>query len=615
MIAGIADVARDVRGSWKQLFLTDVVYKVIAFVLLTPLVSVLFRLMLSASGNTVLTDQDILFFFAAPLGWLCLIAIGGLWIGIVAVELAALMAILATPTDQHLGWLGGLRFASSNAWRISRVTARMVALTLLSTLPFLAVAAAVYFSLLSEFDINYYLQQKPPRFLIALGIGVVLAGLLAAWMLRLFTGWFFALPLVLFEGISPSQALRVSRERASGHRRRLLAWMLGWLLATALVSVMTSAVVVALGRILVSKSTGSLGLMVVAIGASLLVWAVVTLIVNLLSTTTFASIHFNLYRSLGRDGKSDLLPWMVTSAGADRSGFRLTRRRLMVAGVVGVVAVLAIGIVTVGGVRLDSDVDVIAHRGASQAAPENTMASIKQAIEDGADWVEIDVQETADGTVVVFHDSDFMKLAGLNLKIWDATMADLKEIDIGGWFGDEFKDQRVPTLADVLDQCRGKVGVNIELKYYGHDVQLEQRVVEIVERHQMTENIVLMSLKIGAVDKMRALRPDWKVGLLMSVAAGNLDVIDADFLAVNASFASRSFISRSHESGKDVFVWTVNDAVTMSTMIGRGVDGLITDKPALARTVLEQLAEMSAAERLMLELASTFGVAADIGEQ
>ncbi len=82
------------------------------------------------------------------------------------------------------------------------------------------------------------------------------------------------------------------------------------------------------------------------------------------------------------------------------------------------------------------------------------MAAVQKAIEEDADWVEIDVQETADGEVVVVHDSDFMKLAGNPLKIWDATMADLKDIDIGSRFASEFADQRVPTLSQVLETAR-----------------------------------------------------------------------------------------------------------------------------------------------------------------
>lgn len=242
------------------------------------------------------------------------------------------------------------------------------------------------------------------------------------------------------------------------------------------------------------------------------------------------------------------------------------------------------------------------------------MAAVKKAIEDGADWVEIDVQETADGEIVLFHDSDFMKLAGVDLKIWDATMADLKNIDIGSWFASEFESERVPTLGAVLDQCKGKVGVNIELKYYGHDEQIEERVAEIVEAHDMASDVVIMSLKIDAIKKMKSIRPSWMVGLLMSVSAGDLKNVDADFLAVNASFANRSFIRAAHAGGREVYVWTVNDAPTMSTMIGRGVDSLITDKPALARSVIEQRAGMSPPERLLLELAGILGVIPEIGE-
>ena len=90
--------------------------------------------------------------------------------------------------------------------------------------------------------------------------------------------------------------------------------------------------------------------------------------------------------------------------------------------------------------------------------------------------------------------------------------------------------------------------------------------------------------------------------------------VEADFLAVNAAFTDRSLIRAAHSVGKKVYVWTVNDALTMSAMIGRGVDGLLTDQPALARSVLEVRAQMSAPERVLLELAGLLGAAPEIGE-
>jgi glycerophosphoryl diester phosphodiesterase len=237
------------------------------------------------------------------------------------------------------------------------------------------------------------------------------------------------------------------------------------------------------------------------------------------------------------------------------------------------------------------------------------MASILQAIDDKADWVEIDVQESQDGVVVVAHDSDLKKVAGVGVKIWEATAEELQAIDIGSYFGPEFKDQRVPTLADVLEACRGRVGVNIELKYYGHNQNLEQKVVDLVEQHQMAGQIVIMSLEAAGVQKVKQLRPQWTVGLLTAVVAGDLTRTDVDFLAVNTNLATASFVRSAHAKQKKVHVWTVNDVITMSMMISRGADNLITDHPGLARQVLRERAAMSPAERLLTELAFLFGVA------
>jgi glycerophosphoryl diester phosphodiesterase len=201
-----------------------------------------------------------------------------------------------------------------------------------------------------------------------------------------------------------------------------------------------------------------------------------------------------------------------------------------------------------------------------------------------------------------------MKLSGVPLNIWDATRNDLAGLDIGSWFAPKFADQRVPMLADVLRACKGKARVNIELKYYGHDQRLEERVVEIVEAEGMTSDVVVMSLKPGAIEKMRALRPTWTLGLLTAITFTDLTRSDADFLAVNAGLATRAFVRSAHGAGKAVHAWTVNDAVTMSALLSRGVDNLITDEPGLGKRVLADRADMSSAERLLLGLADVFGI-------
>ena len=122
----------------------------------------------------------------------------------------------------------------------------------------------------------------------------------------------------------------------------------------------------------------------------------------------------------------------------------------------------------------------------------------------------------------------------------------------------------------------------------------------------MTDQVMFMSLSYEGIQVLHGLRPDWKVGLLSSVAVGNLANLDVDFLALNGRAASRRLIRHAHERGKEVMVWTVNDALTMASMLGRGVDGLITDEPALAVTVLGHFEQLEPAERLLIQLADFF---------
>lgn len=265
-------------------------------------------------------------------------------------------------------------------------------------------------------------------------------------------------------------------------------------------------------------------------------------------------------------------------------------------------------------IQTEDDVEIIAHRGAAAARPENTLASVRKAIEDKADWIEIDVQETADGEVVVIHDSDFMKLAGRELKIWDATVQDLAQIDVGSWFDPAYASERTPTLAQVLDIARNRAKVLVELKYYGHNVDLEARTVTVIERADMADQVALMSLKYPAIQKVRAIRPSWRTGVLAATAIGDLTGLEGDFVAVSAATVGPRLVSNAKAAGKDIYVWTVNEPLEMSSMISMGVDGIITDEPAIAKQVLAERASMSSAQRLLLLLAERLGASLPTGE-
>jgi len=350
----------------------------------------------------------------------------------------------------------------------------------------------------------------------------------------------------------------------------------------------------------------SLKVMAYLLGSLLIVWLVANVAITFFSNSILSLIIVHMFARLVPASGEWRLDDVLTSTPV--TGFwRLSGAKL--AGLVVLVS-LAAGLaisITINGLDLEDHTMVIAHRGASADAPENTLAAMELAISKGADWVEIDVQETRDGEVVVIHDSDLKKIGGSGLKVFESTLAELQSVDIGSWKDPSFSDQRIPTLKQLLELCKDRINVVIELKYYGREERLEERVASIVEAAGVQDQIIIMSLSYPGIQKMKSLRPEWRIGLLASVSIGDITRLDADFFAVNANFASRAFIKHVHSRGKKLMVWTVNDAISMSAMMSKGVDGIITDKPQLAVSIRQERAELGVHERIMIQLASFIG--------
>ncbi len=593
------DVLPILRKDLKQIFTIHLVYVALGFVLFAPLTGIVGQFLLGLSGQSVLSDLDIAYFFFSPLGMLALILFAAFLITILVFEQTSLMLVCgAAVQGHHVPLMTALTYTARRAKKIFLFAIRLVLRLLLITLPFLAVSGAIAWFLITEYDINYYLAQKPPEFLIAAAaIGMVLLIMTVVLLRKLFS-WALALPLILFGDISPARSFQESANLTEGDKRGILIILGSWIVAAILLSTVILGIVHLLGSTLAPLFFDSIVLLVPVLGGLVALLSLANLLVTAFTSGSFAALLLTLYKRSGAKIKTD--DFAVAHQSKEK---QLTRRTFGLLLGAGVLTALLVGGFLLKGIPADNDALVIAHRGAAGKAPENTMAAVRQAIEDGTDWIEIDVQETADGKVVVIHDSDFMKLAGADIKVWDGTLQELKAIDIGSWFDPKFASERVPTLTEVLEEARGKARVLIELKYYGHDQQLEQRVADIVEQTDMVESVAIMSLKYEGIQKFRTLRPDWPVGLLSTKAIGKIADFDVNFLAINMAAAKPAFIRRIHASGKQVYVWTVNDQVSISRMASLGVDGLITDEPALAREVLVQQTELTSLERLLIHTA------------
>ena len=247
-------------------------------------------------------------------------------------------------------------------------------------------------------------------------------------------------------------------------------------------------------------------------------------------------------------------------------------------------------------------IQITAHRGSKVRAPENTLSALQQAIVEGADFAEIDVQHTADGVVVLLHDADLMRVASVNRRLQDIDYKDLRSIDVGSWFAPEFSSERVPTLLEAIDVARGRIKLNIELKYTWPDPALAEKVGRIIRRNEFTSDCVVSSLNFQAVTEIKRAFPELKTGFIVMQAVGSLSRMEADFLSISAARATPRLIRDVHRRGREVHVWTVNDLSNALSVIEMGVDNIITDEPADIRSWLEEWNELSDGERIALML-------------
>jgi glycerophosphoryl diester phosphodiesterase len=607
MMSIVFDLAKrvrsEIRAAMWSILLVHLVFTALGFILFTPLLGALGRLLLALSSTEVLADTDIIYFLLSPYGMAALVVFGAMLITIVIFEQAAMMLTYIAATEESEEDLTGiLRYTAARAMIIFQFSVLLVLRLLVIILPFLAAGGLIGWLALTKYDINYYLAHKPPVFYLAAVLIGALLLIMAFVVIRKLLSWSLTLPLILWGKASPGESFTQSTRLVSSNKKLVALTLISWGVSILLLSLLVFGLVQILTSNIIPLFYNRMTLLLMVLGFLIALLVLVNFFITALASGSFAGLLVELSRHFG-------MPASVEGLGGVRKSWqlRLTKSRLALACGGGALASLLIGVWLVNSIQPIDDVTVVAHRGAAGRAPENTMASIKAAIEDKTDWVEIDVQETADGRVVVVHDSDFMKLAGVDLKVWNGTLEEIQNIDVGSWFAPEFSAQRVPTLIDVLKASRGKAHVVIELKYYGHDEQLEQRVIDIVEQLDMSGEVAIMSLKYDAVQKVRKLRPDWNIGLLSAQVLGNMSNLDVDFLAVNTAMASPTFIRTNQGAGKQVFVWTVNDKMSMFRMMSLGVDGIITDEPALARQVMAERSELNVVERLLIHTAVILG--------
>lgn len=255
-----------------------------------------------------------------------------------------------------------------------------------------------------------------------------------------------------------------------------------------------------------------------------------------------------------------------------------------------------------------SRTSISAHRGASSDAPENTRYAFEAAIESDTDYIELDVQLTKDGKLVVFHDNTIDRTTNGSGTIYEHTYAELLELSAGSWFSrtGEFDDAKIMTLEEALTLIGKQKKLNIEIKDTGDSVRATEKTVELIEKHNITGSCYVSSFSYPLLRIVKRLNPKIKTALIANVAVSTSysRLQDIDAVSLNYIFINKGTVNSAHQNGKKVFVWTVDRREDIQQMIALGVDNIITNKPDIAA---EEVYSNSIGDTILKILEIVFG--------
>lgn len=593
----VAELVAALGGTWRTVLGFEVVCKVAWLVLLGPMVAGLLHALIVLGGEEFVGNARLAKFVMSPLGVLSIVVTATLGLALLLAEVAGLVVIAnAGLHHEPVRVVGVLDVLVQRAAPLLRVSGAIVGVMLVTSLPFVALGGLAYRLLLSKGDINFYVTTKPPAYRAAVFIGAVLAAGFAATATWAAVRWVLAVPIILVKDEPGLHALVQSSELVRGHWWVVLAWVVGWQIVNLAI---VASVLWLLRRVndrILRVAEQRLG---VGVGTVAVVLAIDWLVLAAISATNVVGCGFILAGLSERVGRAIGVDWGVALRSSATAGTR-TGAAVLLLGLA--VAAYVHGRILLKRFAERRAISVTAHRAGAKRAPENSISALRGAIEDGAEMAEIDVQETADGVVIVTHDSDLRRLCGVDRNVWETRYDEIPAMNAESTFGAKFAGERIPKFDEFVSVAKGKIRLNVELKYEGHDQRLAERVVEILRKHEYTHGVMVSSLELRGLKEVRTLDPTIQLAYILAAGAGDIGRLDVDVLSVSTRLATPKMVRQAAKRGLGLHVWTVNDWEAMVRMMTIGVDSLITDDAELGRRAVAWFGGLADGELMLMRL-------------
>jgi len=566
-------------GRW--LLVTAVVQGAVAL-LAAPLLVELFQVGLGAAGISSLTVSTAGDLLGSPGS----IALLFLLLLLAVAALAAQSAIIVSAANGQQGDAerrvpspGAIaRAVGSRFRRLARPSTLVLLpyLLLLAPLGHVAVGSVITSWIAVPNFISGELMRSPSGTALWIGILVVL------WYVNI--RFVLTLPFLFTAPLTVPQAMRASWRATRWVPWRTVIVILGVIVpATAALVVLGG---VALGATALADATAPDAAPIVAAIAFAVAQVVGFFVIGIavvVQTQSFVSIV--------RRAREDAIEVAASSARpvASKTGRRIVTTVVVVASA-GAVVALSFAAAPVLDRYSDGTTLVIAHRGDTTAAVENTIPALEAAHDAGADFVEFDVQQTKDGDWVVMHDFDLGRLAGIGGAVADMTLQEATAVTVR----ENGHEAKIPSMREWVRRAH-ELGqpLLIEIKPHGGETEdYLDSFFAILDEEGVTDTSIYHSLSEAVVEGQEALRPDLTVGLIVAFSLGNgVPPTSADFIVIEESGYSDSLLATLHDEGRGLFVWTVNDESAMRGYLRDGVDGIVTDQIALLAATQDAVAD------------------------
>jgi len=590
------DMRRDLRRHLRPMLAWYLLFTVFATMAAAPLTTWSLAALLHWIERPLAGEFD------GPIGTLLafvwLMLAGALAWFVVMLQQAGMLLVSASHGCRYRTAAAALLGMLRRAGPLAALAAMRVLTHGLLALPWLAVGGGLYWVLLGSFDPYYVVTSRPPGlwwflggFLPVLGVGLLLHA-------TLYFRWLLATPALVLEGLSPTAALARSRVLTRGRHLRIAVLVVGVALAVAAMPLLVTELYDRAATPLLDWLPAHRLLVSAGMTGYLTFYAATVLGVLFVGTTLNSLLVRALFHRLGGARSARTIDAVPSRPG--RFVWGAEAAFLIVALVQATLAVTSM--------NLRSEVTVTAHRGASAVAPENTLAAFQGAIEAGADAIEFDVRLSADGEVVVFHDSDFRRVAGAPRAVVDTPLSAMRDIDVGSWFDPAFSGERIATLTEALAFIDGRALALVELKPDTHNAQaLLTATLHEIERGGYQDAVTLASLSPDLVRAARAAAPQARLALFANAALpGTARRTDFDMLGLNHLQVSTAVVADARRRGYVLQAWTVNDPARMARYMDLGVDDISTDVPAEAVRVRAERKALTDVELLLVRLHSWF---------